>query len=40
MDASTQIKDHKHIDLEIMGIINALNTFRLFLNKPFTIRTN
>lgn len=26
------------IDCEILGVINALNTFRLFLNKPFTVR--
>ncbi|KDO38703.1 hypothetical protein CISIN_1g038308mg, partial [Citrus sinensis] len=26
------------LDYEILGVINALNNFRLFLNPPFTIR--
>ena len=28
------------LDYEILGIINALNTFSLFLNKPFIVRTD
>lgn len=28
-----------NLDYEILGVINALNSFRLFLNKPFTIET-
>lgn len=28
------------LDFEILGVINAINSFKLFLNKSFTLRTD